>query len=71
MPYRLAMAQCFATFLSFGKLPASVPQSRCIFSDTVRPFRVERKIAGYKPGATYRITLGAYSVVVASSYYSL
>ena len=26
----------------------------------VRPLRVERRIAGYKPGATYRITLGAY-----------
>ena len=30
------------------------------YSDTVHPLRVERRIAGYKPGATYRITLGAY-----------
>lgn len=32
----------------------------CEYSDTVHPLRVERRIAGYKPGATYRITLGAY-----------
>lgn len=32
----------------------------CECSDTVHPLRVERRITGYKPGATYRITLGAY-----------
>ena len=41
-----------------------IKQSCILYSTLVRPFRVERKIAVYKTGATNRITLGAYIAVV-------
>lgn len=69
-----------ATYCLQGSRTASCATSALIYYlmiFLIRPAGVEPAIAGYKPGATYRITSGAYifpvvaSVFVSSSFFSI